>query len=178
MIFMSKRDTPLIEADAAAILGMTVDEVRAVAAAGWLGRSVRLADDPTHRLAFHNFWDLVEFSLGTCADLGRATGHARWLLAADFCDLLAEGAEDLAVGTGDEDADFLGVCRGWIEEDRDGLPVNVVGCYLRLLLRTLRVLHAAAAGGFEGLAVPSGEEGGVGAQGAQGAASVPFRAAA
>jgi hypothetical protein len=169
---MSKRDTPLVEADAAAILGMTADEVRAAAAAGRLGRSIRLADDPTHRLAFHNFWDLVEFSLASGADVGPAAGEARRRLAADLCDHLAEGAEDLAVGTGNEDADFLGVCRGWIEEEGDGLPAGVVGCYLRLLLRTLGVLHAAAVGEAGGLAVPSGEEGGVGAEG------VPFHAAA
>ncbi len=57
--FMSKRDTPLVEADAMAILGMSAEAYRAAVAERRLGFSIRLADDPADRLAFHR--DVLQF---------------------------------------------------------------------------------------------------------------------
>lgn len=160
MIFMSKRDTPLVEADATAILGMSAEAYRAAVAERRLGLSIRLANDPTNRLAFHSFWDLVEFSLAGGAGGCAAEDEARRLLAAELSDHLAQGTEDLVAGTGDEGADLATVSHEWAEQtELDALPMGVVRCYARLLLRTLRHVHAAAveAGGGACASVPAQE---------------------
>ena len=63
MIYLSKRDTALMASDAAALLALSPDAYRLAVSEGRLRRSIRPRSDPTGRLAFHSFWDLLEFSL-------------------------------------------------------------------------------------------------------------------
>lgn len=145
MIYLSKRDTPLVESDAACILSLRTEEYEAALADGRLRRSVHVANDPTNRLAFHNFWDLFEFNLARSADVVAETDEDRRLLAADLSDHLAVSDEDLAIGTGDDDVDLAAIVHGWTDETGvRALPAGVVNCYALLLVRTLERVHAAA----------------------------------
>ena len=143
MIYLSKRDTALMASDAAAILAMSAGEYRLAVSEGRLRRSVRLHNDPTGRLAFHSFWDLLEFSLAGSPALAPEGEEARPSLVEELCDHIALSDEDVAAGTGDADADRALLESGWSDESglRD-LPASVVEHYAGLVLRTLGQLHA------------------------------------
>lgn len=159
VIYLSKRDTPLIEADAMSILEVTADEYRSALADGRLRRSIQVDSDPTGRLAFHSFWDLLEFSLAGVEYVVSGPDEALRMLAAELSDDLAREADDVAVGTGNLQEDFAMITGEWTDETGvSGLPASVVGCYVRLLLRTLRHIHSVAGstllGQWEGAALP------------------------
>ena len=68
-------------------------------------------------------------------------------------------ADDVAVGTGNLQEDFAMVTGEWTDETGvSDLPASVVGCYVRLLLRTLRHIYSVAGstllGQWEGAALP------------------------
>ena len=142
MIYLSKRDTALMASDAAAILALSPGEYRLAVSEGRLRRSIRLHNDPTGRLAFHSFWDLLEFSLARSPALapdGRGAGPG---LVEETCDHIALSDEDVAVGTGDAEADLALLEAGWDEASLHDLPAGVVEHYAGLVVRTLGQIHA------------------------------------
>jgi hypothetical protein len=162
VIYLSKRATPLIEADAMSILDVTVDEYRSALAKGHLRRSIQVDNDPTGRLAFHSFWDLLEFSLARSEAVASEASEAQRRLAAELSDDLAGADNDVAVGTGNPHEDFALIADEWTDEaDVSVLPASVVSCYARLLLRTLRHVYSVAEAtllGPEGLLRPCQEQ--------------------
>ena len=146
MIYLSRRDTALVASDVIAILHLSVDEYRVAVSEGRLRRSICIANDPTGRLAFHSFWDLLEFSLARSLASAFDAADVQPCAIEDLCDHLASSDEDVAVGTGDVVTDMALLEEGW--EDETGvraLPVSVVRHYARLILRTLQHLHSVVA---------------------------------
>lgn len=142
MIYLSRRDTALVASDAVVILGVSADEYAAAVSEGKLRRSIRVANDPTGRLAFHSFWDLLEFSLARSFVSEAEADDVRPYMITDLCDHLALSDEDVAVGTGDVATDLALLEEGWNDETGvQALPMNVVRHYAQLILRTLQQLH-------------------------------------
>ena len=142
MFYLSKRDTALMASDAAAILALAPSEYRLAVSQGTLRRSIRLHNDPTGRLAFHSFWDLLEFSLARSPALAPEGAQAGPHLVGEMCDHIALSDEDVAVGTGDAEADLALLEAGWDEGSLRDLPAGVAGHYARLVVRTLGQIHA------------------------------------
>lgn len=144
--FMSKRDTPLLGSDALCVLGLSHESYETALSDGRLRRSVEVANDPTGRLAFHNFWDLLEFSLNF--DLAK---HVV-VLGADadfivqFCDELASDDHDIIAITGDAEADHDIVRRSWTDDAAAaGWPPCLLDHCTSLLVRVGHHIHAVAA---------------------------------
>jgi hypothetical protein len=151
VIFISKRGTPLVGSDAMSILDVSADEYRSALADGRLRRSIRVDNDPTGRLAFHSFWDLLEFSLAGRDDVVSGSDEERRRLAAELSDDLAGDDEDVVGSTGNFLTDLAIVTPEWADETsvRD-VPANVVSCYARLLQRTLRHVCGVAEAALRG----------------------------
>lgn len=142
--FMSKRDTPLLGSDALYILGLSHESYEAALSDGRLQRSIEVANDPTGRLAFHNFWDLLEFSLNV--DFARPTMMLGFDFAAQFCDELASDDHDVIAITGDAEADHATVRRDWINDvAAAGWPPCLLDHCTTLLVRTGHHIHAVVA---------------------------------
>lgn len=144
--FISKRDTPLLGSDVLRVLGLSHESYETALSEGRLRRSIEVANDPTGRLAFHNFWDLLEFSL--TFDLAK---HVVVLGAdADFavqlCDELASDDHDVIAITGDIKADRDVVRRSWTDDAvAAGWPPYLLDHCTSLLVRVGHHIHAVAA---------------------------------
>lgn len=144
--FMSKRDTPLLGSDVLCVLGLSHESYETALSDGRLQRSIEVANDPTGRLAFHNFWDLLELSLTVEFAKHVAVLGADADFAARFCDELASGDQDVIAITGNVGADHDIVRRSWTDDAiAEGWPPCLLDHCTRLLVRVGHHIHAVAA---------------------------------
>ena len=143
--YMSKRATPLLENDVLCILGMSEKDYHTALRDGLLRRSIAIENDPTGRLAFHNFWDLLEFSLSS-QFTKRALLPDAVNFAVECCDDLASDEHDLVSITGDVKTDYTLAQHSWSDHlDAAMWPASLLDWCTRLLLQVGQHIHAIAA---------------------------------
>jgi hypothetical protein len=143
--YMSKRETPLLEDDVLCILGLSDEDYYAALREGRLRRSIAIDNDPTGRLAFHNFWDLLEFSLSTQLTTLAVVPDTAASFAAECCDDLAFDEHDLITITGDAKRDYALAQHSWIDDpDAVEWPASLLDWCTRLLLQVGQHIHAVA----------------------------------
>ena len=144
--YLSKRDTPLLADDVLCILGLSDDDYQAAVREGRLRRSIASDNDPTGRLAFHSFWDLLEFDLSTQLVRFAMMPDAAASFAAECCDDLAFDDHDLVSITGDAELDYASLQRSWIDDaDASAWPASLIDWCTRLLVQVGQRIHAMAA---------------------------------
>lgn len=144
--YMSKRETPLLEDDVTCILGLSSGDYHAALREGRLRRSIAIDTDPTGRLALHNFWDLLEFSLSTQLTKLAVAPDAAAGFAAQCCDDLAFDEHDLITITGDAETDYALAQHSWMDDPNAvGWPASLLDWCTRLLLQVGQHIHAVAA---------------------------------
>lgn len=143
--YLSKRDTPLLADDVLCILGLSDDDYQAALRDGRLRRSIAADNDPTGRLAFHSFWDLLEFGLSTQLTKLAMKPDTAASFAAECCDDLAFDDYDLVAITGDAELDYASARQRWIDDaSGSAWPSSLIDWCTKLLVQVGQRIHSIA----------------------------------